>query len=403
MADSGVDLTDAGDAGGGVPIDNLSADQLVEFSADRTAFYQKFAAVDGLGPLYTETSCGDCHMNASRGPGAATKMVVVEGDGLTALGDQSLLPFGNTEHPKVVTEIPGASTPILPPFTGVVDGGADAGSISIRITRRLGPSIVGRGYLDAVADSEIERMESQQATRTDGIHGRVNHVTFISQANPDATFDSHQPGDSVIGRFGMKARIATLDEFTADALQGDMGITSPMRPTEFKNPDGIADDLKAGVDVTADAMNARAAFVRLLAIPPRSQKAQNGQAWFGTCHCDVCHAETLRTRSDYPVPQLANIDAPIYTDMLIHDMGDNLADSVGGGNEGQAGPRDWRTPPLIGLRESVTYLHDGRSTTIADAIAQHGGPGSEAADSAACYSQLAPNIQQQLLDFLADL
>src|SRR5262249_37592789 len=139
---------------------------------------------------------------------------------------------------------------------------------SVRVTIRVGPPILGRGYIEAVLDSEIQRVAAEQAQLPD-IHGRVNHVVYQSEANPDPTYNAHQKGDVVIGRFGLKARIATLDEFTADALQGDMGITSPLRPTEFPNPDGLTDDAKPGIDVDADSVNRRATYIRLTAIPKR--------------------------------------------------------------------------------------------------------------------------------------
>jgi CxxC motif-containing protein (DUF1111 family) len=329
-------------------------------------------------------------------------MAIVGSDVITPTADQSLLPFGNTQHPKVVAETR-ARTPIGLPFEGTKNLGGDAGMVSVRVTKLLGPPLFGRGYLEAIADSEIERMEAQQAARADGIRGRVNRVVFVSQPNPNPTFDSHKPGDMVIGRFGLKARIATLDEFSADALQADMGVTSPMRPMEFANPDGVTDDVKPGVDVTADQMNARAQFIRLLAIPTRSPKAANGRAWFDNCGCQICHTASLHTRPDYPLKQLADIDVAVYTDMLLHDMGDNLADSITRNNEGMAGPRDWRTAPLVGVQYSKTFLHDGRATTVRDAILMHGGPKSEGEAAAQCFGALAPQFQQQILDFVESL
>src|SRR3954467_4340971 len=94
-------------------------------------------------------------------------------------------------------------------------------------------------------------------------------VVYASEANPDTRFHTHQKGDIVIGRFGLKARVPTLDDFAADAFQGDMGITSPLRPDEFKNPDGLSDDAKPGIDVGFDSVNLRALYIRLLEIPTR--------------------------------------------------------------------------------------------------------------------------------------
>ncbi len=395
-----------------VPVDGLTAAELVQFNDGDGEFDTSLYPADGLGPLYTRDACGGCHDNAARGPGLVQKMVMVLGDGITPADDQSLyFPFGATEHPLVVTQIPGAKTPILPPDLdgGLIidpdagDGGEiDAGADLLKVTIRLGPPVLGRGYMEAVADSEILRMESEQATRTDGIHGHVNHLTFISVPNPDQTYDTYKTGDMVIGRFGLKARIATLDEFVADASQGDMGITTPMRPTEIANPDGITDDLKPGIDLSADQMNSRAMYMRLIAIPNRTPNPA-GKALFEQATCNVCHAESLQTRADYPTAVLANIAAPIFTDMLLHDMGDTLADSVTGGNEGQAGPRDWRTAPLIGLRFDRVYLHDGRASTIDAAILQHDGNGSEAHNAVSLYKALSATDQQTLLEFVGSL
>ena len=384
------------------PISGLSDDLFKAFNDGDAEFNLVLRPYDGLGPLYTRSSCGGCHREGERGPGLVQKMVVVEADGLTPAADQTVLAFGNTEHPLVVTDIPGATTPILPPLLdGGVDGG-DGGAPNLRVTIRLGPPVLGRGYMEAIADSEILRMESEQAGRSDSIHGRVNHTTFVSQPNPDQTFDTYQTGAQVIGRFGLKGRIATLDEFTADASQGDMGMTSVMRPTEFKNPDGITDDLKPGIDLDTDKLNVRAMYLRLLAIPKRASD-NGGKALFEQTKCSVCHAESLKTRADYPVPQLANVDAPLFTDMLLHDMGDDDSDSVTGGNEGMAGPRDWRTPPLIGLRFTRVFMHDGRGTTIAIAIQKHSGNGSEANESVSLFNALSAADQQTLLDFVGSL
>jgi CxxC motif-containing protein (DUF1111 family) len=198
----------------------------------------------------------------------------------------------------------------------------------------------------------------------------------------------------------LKARIATIDEFTADALQGDMGITSPLRPTEIPNPDGLTDDLKPGIDVTAESVNRRAMYVRLTAIPTRSGSREAGRAVFERTGCAACHVPSLKTSSDYPIRLLADIDAPVFTDMLLHDMGDDLADGV---VEGEAGPRDWRTAPLIGLRFDKSYLHDGRAHTLEEAVLLHDGAGSEAAASVASFRTLSPADHDALLAFVGSL
>jgi CxxC motif-containing protein (DUF1111 family) len=258
--------------------------------------------------------------------------------------------------------------------------------------------------MEAVLDSEIERVATEQSARTDGIHGRVNHLTYASEANTDTRFHTHQKGDAVIGRFGLKARVPTLDDFAADAFQGDMGITSPLRPTEFPNPDGLTDDEKPGIDVTYESVNSRAMYVRLLEIPRRVETAP-GAALFEQVLCSACHVPSLHTSKTYPVPALADIDAKLYTDFLLHDMGDSLADGLPASPsvDGEASSRDWRTTPLIGLRFNRTLLHDGRAKTVEQAILGHRGEGSEANDSVDQYQALSAEDRSTLIDFVKAL
>jgi CxxC motif-containing protein (DUF1111 family) len=373
-----------------VPIAGLPSAWVTKFEQGDALFDIVLRDADGLGPLYTRQFCGACHDDEDglRGPGFAQKMSVVEADGLTPSADQSELPWGPTVHPFVTA---GATTPITPP-----------NDPNVRVTTRLGPSILGRGYLEAVEDSEIQRVAAAQATRTDGIHGTVNTYTYASQPNPDPTFNASQPGDMVIGRFGLKARIATLDEFVADALQNDMGITSPLRTTEFPNPDGLTDDDKPGIDATADDVNLRADYVRTTAIPWRATPDPNGQALFDQAQCSACHVPTLHTNPAYPIAALADIDAPLYTDVLLHDMGDGLSDSLNDG-EGVATARTWRTAPLIGLRFSREFLHDGRATTLLDAVMEHDSNGSEAHASVQAFLGLSTADQTALLNFVGSL
>lgn len=370
-----------------IPVAALTPAQRDAFADGDALFDLSLREYDGLGPLYTRRSCGGCHDKGVRGPGLVQKMAVVESDGVTASPDQSKLLFGHTEHPLLTA---GANTPVMPP----------AGDTSVKVTIRLGPPILGRGYLEAIADSELERVAAAQARRTDGIHGRLNHVLYSAQPNPDTSVHAHQPGDAVIGRFGLKARISAVDEFTADALQGDMGITSPLRPTEIPNPDALTDDLKPGIDVTIESVNQRAQYVRMTAIPRRATMDARGALLFEQATCAACHVASLKTRADYPIAPLAGIDAPVYTDLLLHDMGDALADGV---SEGEASGRDWRTAPLIGLRFNKTFMHDGRANTLADAVRAHSGPGSEANGAVAAFESLSSADQALLLQFVSTL
>ncbi len=384
---SGADSTPAPITSSADPVDTplkgSDPEMVSRFNDGDAVFELPMRQADGLGPLYIRHACSDCHETGVRGPGLVQKMSVVEADGVTAAADQSALAFGHTVRPFVTA---GATTPILPPE---VEG--------VKVSVRVGPPVIGRGYMEAVLDSEIERMEAEQKGRDDGIHGRVHRVTYQSEANPDTTFGSFVKGQTgIIGRFGLKARVATLDDFTADAFQGDMGMTSPMRPVEPLNPDGLTDDGKPGVDLPIDSVNQAAFYMRMLEIPRREADA-DGAVLFEQARCGVCHAPALKTRADYPIGLLADKTVAVYTDFLLHDLGDELADGL---VDGDAKGNEWRTAPLIGLRHSPSYMHDGRATSVEEAILDHAG---ESTDSVKRFEALSEGDRAALVRFVESL
>jgi CxxC motif-containing protein (DUF1111 family) len=367
-----------------VPIEGLDANEIRIFNAGDSLFELVFREPDGLGPNYIRTSCAVCHAAGARGPGLVQKFALVEADGITPLADQTALAFGHTVRQGLTS---GATTPLLAP----------AGA-NVKVTTRVGPPIFGRGYMEAIDDKEIERQEANQALRTDGIHGKINRITYVSMPNTNTRFGAHATGEThLIGRFGLKARVVSLDDFTADAFQGDMGMTTPMRPNEPPNPDGLIDDRHPGVDLTLEHVNQVADYLRLVAIPVRVNPNPRGREWFEKATCTVCHAPALKTRADYPIRPIAGIDAPVYTDMLLHDMGPSLAD---GQTDGSSTSRQWRTAPLIGLRFNSTFLHDGRVTSVEQAIMAHDG---EAKPSADFFATLPPADREALVRFTESL
>lgn len=295
------------------------------------------------------------------------------------------LKYGHTERPRTVD---GATALLAPMNEGVLK------------SQRSSPAVFGRGYLEAIADSEIEAVEASQAA-AGLVSGRINRVTYESEANDDTRFHSHRMGDSnLIGRFGLKARIATLDDFSADALQGDMGMTSPLRPVELPNPDGWADDAKLGVDVPLSVVNQLAEYMRLLEIPPRRVNDAIAEATFVSVGCASCHVPTMKTRADYPIAALAGIDARVYCDLLLHDMGPEFSDGL---IDGEAQASEWKTAPLIGLRHLTSYLHDGRASSVEQAIVLHGSEGSEAQASVNAFLALPLAERSRLLSFISSL
>ncbi len=295
-----ADLTD-------VPLRSATLAQLASFKLGDAQFDEVYTPADGLGPVFIRTQCSACHKAGARGPGFVVKMALTGTDGALAL------PYGHTERPRAIE---GATPLLAPSVRGVL------------MSQRSSPGVFGRGYLEAIADSEIEAAAASQALGG-AVSGRINRVTYGSELNQDDVFHHYQLGQTqLIGRFGLKARIATLDDFAADALQGDMGMTSPMRPAELPNPDSRADDLKPGIDVPLSVVNELADYMRLLEIPARRVDDPRAASLFVSAGCAACHVPSMTTRGDYPIAALAGVDAPVYTDLLLHDMGPAFSDGL---------------------------------------------------------------------------
>jgi CxxC motif-containing protein (DUF1111 family) len=371
---------------GDSPLPKLPDEWQARFNMGDTLFDRPFYDAQGLGPVFIRSACGACHGQDQRGPGTVRKMVLIGGDGVP-LPDQSALAYGHTIRPQTSMGVSDA-----------IDAPDDTSDLLITV--RMPPAVIGRGYLEAIEDEEIQRVAAEQAQGDDGVSGRINWVTYASQLNTDTRFHTHAFGERLIGRFGLKARIATLDDFTADALQGDMGITSNMRPDELPNPNGDVDAFP-GVDTSDDTVNLMADYMRMLRIPARAQDASgSGAELFEEAQCSVCHVPTLHTQADYALPALADIDAPVYSDLLLHDMGAAFNDGL---NDYDAGGSEWRTAPLLGLRFQRNYLHDGRASTIEQAIEAHGGDDSEAARAVQRFRDLDETSRAQLLAFVSAL
>jgi CxxC motif-containing protein (DUF1111 family) len=227
---------------------------------------------------------------------------------------------------------------------------------------RTTPSLLGFGLLEAVPDAEILALARLNNSTGEGISGR-----------PSRTADGR------LGRFGRKAQFATLAEFNAGAFLNEMGITNPTQPKEqtirgSPLPPGV--DPPPDPELTQDAVDATTAFVQLLAPPaplPRTLVEERGRVTFVLIGCAGCHVPTLVTGFNR-VPALNLKVVHAYTDLVLHDMGPDLADIC----LGAARPAEFRTEPLMGLRFKTAFLHDARAPTIATAIRLHAGEGTRA-------------------------
>lgn len=355
-----------------VPIQGISESLLARFRAGDELFEAMFREVDGLGPVYARASCGDCHAGDGRGPGLVMRVGRLDPN-VSDERMRELLPFGDMERPYAI----GAAKPLL------LNVGPE-----LKKSPRLPPPVFGRGYIEAVDDASIE---AQFALARPGgsISGRIARI----EDGPERS--------SRIGRFGLKARTADLTAFTAEALHGDMGLTSSRHPEEPSSENELTSDGKPGIDVSDEQVAMLADYVRLLALPPRISKSdREGALLFAQLDCSGCHVPSLRTRANYPIAQLADIDAPLYSDLLLHDMGEELSDGI---KEGAAEAREWRTAPLIGLRFQNAFLHDGRASSVEEAILLHGGADSEGGPSKAAFVSLDRAQQQALVRFVQGL
>jgi CxxC motif-containing protein (DUF1111 family) len=361
----------------GDPLPGLSAAERQRFDRGRAIFDSVFTPATGLGPLFNADACAECHEDPVSGgtgdeverhatafhPEAAGRPC----DELVALGGPV---FQKRVTPALQAALAIDSEPVPPQVTA--------------IAARTTPDIFGFGLLDAVPDSEILAYADPDDRDSDGISGRPNHF-----------FDGR------LGRFGRKALVPALREFNDGAFAAEQGITTPAVPEE-ETVGGRP--IPAGVDPAPDPELSAAAtdlldsFVRLLApaSPARlSGQARQGRAAFATVGCDRCHVPALHT-GDSPIPALRHREVDAYTDLLLHDMGPELADIC----LGQATPSEFRTEPLMGVRRMARFLHDGRATTLEQAIDLHAG---EAARSRDRFRALPAEERAALVAFLKTL
>jgi CxxC motif-containing protein (DUF1111 family) len=360
----------------GASLTGLTAAQSNSFNAGRGQFVRDWNNGNGLGPVFNERSCSDCH-NAPSAGGGSVRLVTrfarrVGGvyDPLTSLGGSLLQDHaigGNGSHNFVAEQVPAEAT--------------------IVVQRRTTP-VFGLGLVDATPDSEFIALAAFQAARADGVAGRVNMT------------DNLRAGTKTVGRFGWKAQVPTLFQFSGDAMLNEMGITTPDFPNE-NCPQGNCAELTfnpaPGINDTVNTLTI-ANYMTLLAAPdrgPASADSIAGEQLFESIGCSECHVSTLTTGSS-AIASLDHRTYHPYSDFLLHDMG-----TLGDGLEmASSTGAEMRTEPLWGLRFVTRYLHDGRATTLDQAITAHDGQARAAKDR---YAGVTANEKAQLVAFLRSL
>ena len=387
-----VSIGSARQALGGDALPGLTAAQNDAFLAGKEAFEEIEALDDGLGPVFNEKGCANCHdQGATGGPG--NQFEVRAGRLTGSVFDPLIAQGGNLFDLSSVMSLQGNQRQDIPNCTLDRAGEpvpADANVVALRRTTGL----FGLGLVDATPDSTFAGIAAAQPP---AFRGRVAQVFNIAA------------GHNTMGKFGWKAQVPTLHQFSGDAYLNEMGITNPEFPTEqaplgdpglvaacdvVPESPGVTEDDGEDVDHFTDFMS----LLAPIAPQAQNQAAAEGDALFTQIGCAGCHIRTL-TNGDSPVAALAHQTYHPFSDFLLHDMG-SLGDNIGG--NGDAGLREMRTAPLWGLRtlNPNELLHDGRAHSIDDAIARHDGQGATARNA---FLALSAEQRSRLRAFLNTL
>ena len=379
---------------------------------------------DGLGPLFNARACSSCHSNDGRG-----KPIENSGDGsngfLLRLASGNDLISGPIDFPNYGGQLQDRSN------LGVTDEGdinvsfeiingqyPDGTEYQLRkpiydivgnygnltgalLSPRVGQQVIGLGFLDALSEASILANADENDNDGDGISGKANYVWNVKE------------NKTTIGKFGWKANQPSLEQQISGAFNGDMGLTSPIFPEENCPQDIDCSSFENGVnpgdigEVSATQMLRIMTYMAGISVPIRRDfktiDVLKGKKLFTSMDCVKCHTNNFTTSAYELLPQIENVTIRPYSDLLLHDMGDDLADNspdfLATGNE-------WRTQPLwgLGLIESVNghtfLLHDGRARNIEEAILWHGG---EAAASKNNFKNASAEERAQVLSFLNSL
>jgi CxxC motif-containing protein (DUF1111 family) len=350
------------------------------------------------GPLHDANACATCHPGNGAGVGldgqlGPTSSMVFRLSDAGDLGTQLELQQGSAQSDRAATKtvqlLDGTQVKLTKPNYIVAAGTGAAPKFSARIA----PALVGLGLIEALDERALIARADPLDCDADGISGRVSVVL------------DPRTGDPRVGRFGWKAEKASVIHQVADDLVASLGVSSSV----------LQDALKK-VELSDDDLGRLTTFVSLLGVPPQRQaddpQVQDGALLFQTVGCASCHVTDAVTSPNHPFVELRAQAIKLYSDLLLHDMGPDLADNSGVGPDpshsstAPATASEWRTPPLwgIGLRATVNgnsgLLHDGRAANVLEAVLWHGG---EATRIVATFMSLSAVDREALLAFVQSL
>jgi CxxC motif-containing protein (DUF1111 family) len=433
-----------GTAGGGTPLKGLTADE--------TAFFQdgltRFATIEsvtggqnnGLGPRFNSNSCLSCHAQPSVGgtsPAANPEIAIA-----TLQGAKNAVPWfitqkGPIREARFKLNAEGANDGSVHNLF-VVTGRSDAAGCNLaqpnflpagdaltgqggnpNIIFRIPTPVFGAGLIESIPDSAIlaNMKADAKLKKALGISGHPN-AHLSGNANRSAN-------DGTITRFGWKAQNKSLLMFAGEAYNVEMGVTNQLFPQERDETPGCVfnptpEDTSNFTTTSPPNSNpniaalsdieAFADFMRMLAPPtpaPDTASTVKGRALFAKVGCAFCHTPSLTTgkaiasgSATSPSVALSNQPVHLFSDLLVHHMGRDLADGI---TQGSAGPEEFRTAPLWGVGQRIFFLHDGRTTDLVKAIEAHRSPDSEANQTIEAFNRLSVEQRQDIINFLRAL
>lgn len=427
---------------------NMSFEDQMQFKLGNALFTKAWVASpsstkasDGLGPMQNARGCQDCHVKDGRGhtpdgpkdsrvsmflrlsvPAAAPDAAAAEIEGWLATAPEptyggqlqdmavaGMQPEGQmqvsyTEQP--VTMADGTTVSLRVPTYAVGNLAHGPMAADAMISPRVAPQMIGLGLLEAIPAADILAHADPDDADGDGISGKAQIVPSVEYGVP------------MLGRFGLKAGAPTIREQSAGAFSGDMGLSTRLHPDPAGDctaaqsdcraaPTGQEDGIRDGLEVDNESLDLVTFYSRNLGVPERrdvdNPQVMHGKDLFHALQCASCHQPKFVTnRLDGQAEQSFQLIWP-YTDLLLHDMGPDLADNR---PEGRATGSEWKTPPLwgIGLTQAVSghteFLHDGRARNLTEAILWHGGEAQSARDG---FAALPADDRDAILAFLNSL
>lgn len=408
-----------------LPAGNLPLSKRLDFSVGNSFFRNPWVqapattdARDGLGPLFNTNGCQNCHIKDGRGhppePGdsnAVSMLVRLSIPAMTAEQKKAVITDGVIPEPTYggqlqdfsisgakpegqikltysdvpVTFADGEVVTLRKPELAITDLNYGPLHDDVLMSARIAPPMIGLGLLEQIPEATLVAIVREQENAAQGVSGKLNKVWDVEKQQ------------LVTGRFGWKAGQPTLMQQNAAAFNGDVGLTSNLFPNEnCTSQQSICNELPDGgkPEVSDNVLDFVEFYSQHLAVPSRRNvtdpQVMKGEAIFAEVGCDSCHRSQITTAKNAELPALSEQLINPYTDLLLHDMGEGLADNRG---EFLANGREWRTAPLwgIGYTEEVNghtnFLHDGRARTLMEAVLWHGGEAQQSRDKVLMLSK----------------